>query len=73
MTARQHERVGVQVASQLAIQLAISDQGACEGDTFDVGTKEEGWLDHGGSRVGSEGGVVVEVDCEAGEASSHTY
>ena len=42
MTARQHERVGVQVASQLAIQLAISDQGACEGDTFDVGTKEEG-------------------------------
>ena len=35
--------------------------------------RKRGRLDHGGSRVGSEGGVVVEVGCEAGEASSRNY
>merc|ERR1719187_2832893 len=67
VSARQHQRVGVQVA----IELAIGDEGPSEGDTTDVGSEEEGGLDHGGGGVGGKAGVVIQVGGEAGEHGSH--
>merc|ERR1719348_1766686 len=56
MPARQHQRVGVQVA----VELAIGDEGPGEGDTTDVSSEEEGGLDHGGGGVGGKAGVVIQ-------------
>merc|ERR1719295_1920311 len=67
MPSWQHQWVGVQVA----IELAIGNQGASEGAAADVSSEEEGRLDHGGGRVGGKTGVVVQVGGKAGQHSSH--
>merc|ERR1719341_1678536 len=67
MPSWQHQWVGIQVA----VELAICDQGASEGDATDVSTEEEGRLDHGGGRVGGKTRVVVQVGGKAGQHRSH--
>merc|ERR1719348_1517472 len=67
VSARQHQRVGVQVA----VELAIGDEGPGEGDTADVSSEEECRLDHGGGGIGGKAGVVIQVGGKAGEHGSH--
>ena len=44
----------------------------CKCDSSNEGTEEERGLDHGGSGVGGEGWVMVNIGWEAGQHSSHT-
>merc|ERR1719153_1530714 len=67
MSSWQHQGVGV----QLAVELAISNQGASEGDATNVGAEEEGRLDHGGGRVSGKTRVVIQIGGKAGQHCSH--
>merc|ERR1712155_389602 len=59
VAAGQHQGVGAQVA----VKLAVDNQGAGEGDAADVG----GGLDHAGGGVRGEAGVVVNVGGDTGQ------